>query len=62
MREGAGARHLREDNWKLNTSIKMAQKSAMIDATIRVADLTGVFIKTHRNKLKKQAPQDVRLS
>lgn len=55
--EGAGARHLREDNWQLNTSIKMAQKSAMIDATIRVAGLTGIFIKTHRHTLKNKLPR-----
>lgn len=55
--EGAGARHLREDNWRLNTSVKMAQKSAMIDATIRVTGLTGVFIKTHRHTLKNKFPK-----
>ncbi len=55
--EGSGARHLREDNWRLNTSVKMAQKSAMIDATIRVAGLTGVFIKTHRHTLKNKLPR-----
>jgi len=55
--EGAGARHLRQDSWNLNTSIKMAQKSAMIDATIRVAGLTGVFIKTHRHTLKNKLPR-----
>lgn len=55
--EGSGARHLREDNWNLNISIKMAQKSAMIDATIRVAGLTEVFIKTHRHTLKNKLPR-----
>lgn len=55
--EGAGARHLREDNWRLNTSVKMAQKSAMIDATIRVAGLSGIFIKTHRHTLKNKFPR-----
>ena len=55
--EGSGARHLRQDNWNLNTSIKMAQKSAMIDATIRVAGLSGVFIKTHRHTLKNKLPR-----
>ena len=55
--EGSGARHLRQDSWNLNTSIKMAQKSAMIDATIRVAGLSGVFIKTHRHTLKNKLPK-----
>lgn len=55
--EGSGARHLRQDEWNLNTSIKMAQKSAMIDATIRVAGLSGVFIKTHRHTIKNKFPR-----
>lgn len=50
--EGAGARHIKQDDWNLNASIKMASKSAMIDATIRVAGLTGIFIKTHRHTVK----------
>ena len=54
--EGSGARHLREDNWRLNTSVKMAEKSAMIDATIRVAGLTGILIKTHRHAIRNNAP------
>ncbi len=51
--EGAGGRNIREDNWRLNTSIKMAAKSALVDAVIRVAALSGVFIKTHRHTLTK---------
>ncbi|MDA3788483.1 MAG: hypothetical protein PF503_08320 [Desulfobacula sp.] len=50
---GSGARHIRQDNWKLNTSIKMAAKSALIDAVIRVSSLSGVFIKTHQHALTK---------
>ncbi len=53
--EGSGARNIRQDNWNLNTSIKMAEKSALIDATIRVAGLTGIFIKTHRHTLTKMS-------
>ena len=52
--EGAGARDLKQDDWNLNTSIKMAAKSAMIDATIRVAGLTGIFMKTHRHTVKNK--------
>jgi len=51
--EGTGARHIKQDSWKLNTSIKMAAKSAMVDATIRVAGLSGIFIKTHKHTLTK---------
>ncbi len=50
---GAGARHVRQDNWKLNTSIKMAVKSALVDAIIRVAGLSGVFITRHRQTLTR---------
>lgn len=51
--EGSGGRHIRQDNWNLNTSIKMAIKSALIDAVIRITGLSGVFIKTHQHALTK---------
>lgn len=51
--EGTGARHIKQDDWNLNKAIKMAQKSAVIDATIRCCGLSGVFIKTHRHTLTK---------
>lgn len=54
--EGSGGRHIRQDGWNLNTSIKMASKSALIDATVRVAGLTGLFIKTHRHTVKNNVP------
>lgn len=57
--EGSGARHIREDAYKLNKAIKMAQKSAVIDATIRVADLAGLFIKTHQHTVKKNLSPEV---
>ena len=50
--EGSGARHIKQDDFNLNKAIKMSAKSAMIDATIRVAGLTGVFIKTHRHTVR----------
>jgi DNA-binding phage protein len=54
--EGSSARHIRDEGWNLNKAIKMAAKSAMIEATIRVSGLTGVFIKTHRHTLKNNLP------
>ncbi len=54
--EGSGARHIKQDGWNLNTSIKMAQKSAIIDATIRVSGLSSVFIKTHRHTVRNNLP------
>lgn len=50
--EGAGARNIKQHNWDLNATIKVAAKSAMVDATIRAAGLTGVFIKTHQHTMK----------
>jgi len=57
--EGTGARHLKQDGWDLNTSIKMACKSAMVDAVIRTAGLTGIFVKTNRHTLKNNLPDIV---
>ena len=51
--EGTGSRHIKQDGWNLNISIKMACKSAMVDAVIRTAGLTGIFVKTHRHALFK---------
>ena len=39
-------------NGNLNATIKMAAKSAMIDATIRAAGLTDVFVKTHQHTIR----------
>lgn len=41
--EGVGARSLRQDSGDLNKALKMAEKSAQIDATLRCAGLSEVF-------------------
>jgi hypothetical protein len=41
--EGTGARRLSQDNADINKSLKMAEKSAHIDATLRVAGLSEIF-------------------
>ena len=41
--EGIGARNLQQDYGDLNKSLKMASKSAIIDATLRLAGLSEVF-------------------
>jgi hypothetical protein len=41
--EGMGARSLQQDYGDLNKSLKMAGKSALIDATLRLAGLSEVF-------------------
>jgi len=52
--QGSGARHIRDEGWSLNKAVRMAAKSAMIDATIQVSGLSGVFIKTHQHALTKE--------
>jgi hypothetical protein len=41
--EGTGARRLSQDNGDINKSLKMTEKSAHIDATLRVAGLSEIF-------------------
>jgi hypothetical protein len=41
--EGTGARRLAQDNGDINKSLKMTEKSAHIDATLRVAGLSEIF-------------------
>jgi hypothetical protein len=41
--EGSGARSIIQDSGDINKSIKMAEKSAHIDATLRVAGLSELF-------------------
>jgi len=54
--EGAGARHLKQDDWNINKAVKMAMKCALVDAVIRVAGLTGIFVKTQRHAIKNNLP------
>lgn len=41
--EGAGARKVSQDSGDINKSLKMAMKSAMIDATLRLGGLSEIF-------------------
>ena len=41
--EGTGARRVEQDKGDINKSLKMALKSAHIDATLRVASLSELF-------------------
>jgi hypothetical protein len=41
--DGVGARLLSQDNGDINKALKMAEKSAHIDATLRMAGLSEVF-------------------
>ena len=41
--EGVGARSIEQDGYDLNMALKMAAKTAVIDATVRACGLTNVF-------------------
>jgi hypothetical protein len=41
--EGTGARRIAQDNGDINKSLKMAEKSSHIDATLRIAGLSELF-------------------
>ena len=41
--EGTGARRVAQDHGDINKSLKMTEKSAHIDATLRVAGLSELF-------------------
>jgi hypothetical protein len=41
--DGVGARLLEQDHGDMNKALKMAEKSAMIDATLRMAGLSEIF-------------------
>lgn len=43
LAEGAGARSVAQDNGDINKSIKMAEKSAQINATLRLGGLSEIF-------------------
>lgn len=66
--EGTGARRVAQDNGDINKSLKMSEKSAHIDATLRVAGLSELFTQdiedmtsgareTVRTDSGQQAPQ-----
>lgn len=58
--DGVGARSLKQDGGDINKALKMAEKSAHIDATLRMAGLSEVFTQdledmTHGENLAAQA-------
>jgi hypothetical protein len=53
--EGVGARSLSDDYGDLNKTLKMAEKSAHIDATLRLGGLSEVFTQD----MEDRPPQDV---
>lgn len=57
--EGVGARSLRQDSGDLNKALKMAEKSAMIDATLRCAGLSEVFTQDLEDMAAEPEPAPV---
>ncbi len=56
--EGTGARRVLQDNGDINKSLKMAEKSAHIDATLRVAGISEIFTQDLED-LATGAKQDI---
>ena len=52
--DGVGARLLSQDNGDINKSLKMAEKSAHIDATLRMAGLSEVFTQDIEDMVKQR--------
>ena len=50
--EGSGARRVDQDKGDINKSLKMAEKSAHIDATLRIAGLSEIFTQDLEDMLK----------
>ena len=55
--EGTGARRVDQDRGDINKSLKMAVKSAHIDATLRVAGLSELFTQDIEDMLQRQGRQ-----
>ena len=57
MADGVGARSLVQDSGDLNKALKMAEKSAHIDATLRMAGLSEVFTQDLEDQKNQQQDQ-----
>lgn len=56
--DGIGARSLDQDGGDLNKALKMAAKSAMIDATLRMAGLSEIFTQDLEDMVARPADAD----
>jgi hypothetical protein len=57
--DGVGARQLAQDNGDINKALKMAEKSAHIDATLRMAGLSEVFTQDIEDMLQRREAESV---
>jgi hypothetical protein len=57
--DGVGARIIAQDNGDINKALKMAEKSAHIDATLRMAGLSEVFTQDIEDMLQRREAESV---
>lgn len=57
--DGVGARVLSQDNGDINKALKMAEKSAHIDATLRMAGLSEVFTQDIEDMMQKREVESI---
>ncbi len=57
--DGVGARIVSQDNGDINKSLKMAEKSAHIDATLRMAGLSEVFTQDIEDMVQRREAESV---
>ncbi|MGZ5006779.1 MAG: J domain-containing protein [Methylobacter sp.] len=57
--DGVGARIIAQDNGDINKSLKMAEKSAHIDATLRMAGLSEVFTQDIEDMVQRREAESI---
>jgi hypothetical protein len=57
--DGVGARVIAQDNGDINKALKMAEKSAHIDATLRMAGLSEVFTQDIEDMMQKREAESI---
>lgn len=58
--DGIGARIIAQDNGDINKSLKMAEKSAHIDATLRMAGLSEMFTQDIEDMVQRREAESIR--
>lgn len=57
--DGVGARIIAQDNGDINKALKMAEKSAHIDATLRMAGLSEVFTQDIEDMMQRREAESI---
>ena len=57
--DGVGARIIAQDNGDINKALKMAEKSAHIDATLRMAGLSEVFTQDIEDMMQQREAESI---